>query len=118
MKTKSEKKYVDLMISMIMHSDDSIEEKERRMKIFFNNHSYFYDNLCDNIYSLLFMSGTNVLTVDDEGNSYVNLHHKKQGKRYYDVLVLNEYSPFCSDVVMLVDLALNYLSEVSKEQAS
>lgn len=113
MKTRSEKKFTDLVISMIMNSNQSTQAKEERMKKFFNEHSYYYENLCYNVYYLTMLQGTNVLTVDELGVSYVNLKTKDPQKKYYDILVLNDYSPYCSDVIMHIDIALNHLYELT-----
>lgn len=116
LKTKTEKNYADIVLTMIMNSADSIEKKERKIKTFFNNQSYYYDNLCDNIYSMIVMKGTNVLTVDELGNSYVNLENRRADKKYYDVLVLNEFSPLCGDVIVLIELALNHLYDLTRAE--
>lgn len=112
MKTRSEKKYADLVISMIMNSDRNIKEKEEAIKAFFNDHSYFYENLCYNVYYLTLLPGTNVLTIDEVGLSYVNLKTRDPEKHYYDILVLNEFSPNCGDVIMHIDLALSHLYDL------
>lgn len=112
LKTRSEKKFADLVISMIMNSSKDIKEKEQCIKKFFNDHSYYYENLCYNTYYLTLLPGTNVLSIDDMGLSYVNLKNKEPGKIYYDVLVLNEFSPNCGDVIMHIDLALSHLHDL------
>ena len=112
MKTRSEKKYSDLVISMIMSSGKNNTEKTANMKSFFNNHSYYYENLCYNVYHLSLLPGTNTLTIDEQGITYVNLNSKDPDKRYFDILVLNEFTPSCSDVIMHIDIALNHLYEM------
>lgn len=112
MKTLSEKKYTDLVVSMIMNSDKSNKEKEEALKTFLNDHSYLYENLCYNVYYLTLLPGTNVLTIDEIGLSYINLKTRDIEKHYYDILVLNEFSPNCGDVIMHIDLALSHLHDL------
>ena len=112
MRTKSEKKFTGLVISMIMSSHDSHEDKIKRLKSFFNNHSYYYENLCYNTYAMTMLPGTNILSIDDNGVSYVNLKELVPERKYYDILVLNEYSPVCGDVIMHIEAALSHLDEL------
>lgn len=112
MKTRSEKKFTDLVIAMIMNSHDSNDNKTKRLKAFFNNHSYYYENLCYNIYSMSTFPGTNILSIDDNGVSYVNLKALQTERKYYDILVLNEYTPACGDIIMHVEAALSHLHDL------
>lgn len=112
MRTKSEKKFADLVISMIVNSPDSNEDKTKRLKAFFNNHSYYYENFCYNAYAMTTLPGTNILSIDDNGVSHVNLKALAPERKYYDVLILNEYSPACGDVIMHIEAALNHLDEL------
>ena len=116
MKTRSEKKYADLVISMIMNSNQSLAEKEKSVKNFFINHSYYYENLCYNTYYLTMLPGTNVLTIDEQGISHVNLKDRNPEMRYYDILILNEFSPYCGDVIMHIDVALNHLYDLVRAE--
>lgn len=113
--TGNEKKYIDLTVTLIMKSNRSIDEKTECIKSFLNNHTYCYENFCFNVYRLTQMPGTNVLTIDDSGISYVNLTTKDPAKKYYDILTLNEYSPCCSDIIMHVEVALNHLQELMND---
>ena len=112
MRTRSEKKYTDLVISMIMSSNKTIAEKEKSIKSFFNNHSYYYENLCYNVYYLTMLPGTNMLTIDEQGVTHVNLRVRDPQTTYYDILTLNEFTPSCSDVIMHIDVALNHLYDL------
>lgn len=112
MKTRSEKKFDDLVISMIMNSEISNEAKTERLKLFFKDHSFYYENLCYNVYYLSLLPGTNVLTIDDFGVSYVNLKEAIPERKYYEILVLNDLTPASSDIIMHIDTALNQLYEL------
>lgn len=101
---------------MIMRSQKSDQEKEALIKTFFSHHSYYYENLCYNVYYLSMLPGTNVLTIDEAGVSHINLVTKEPSKKYYDVLILNEFSPSCNDVIMHIDAALNHLYELLHEE--
>lgn len=114
--TGNEKKYIDLIATMIMQSNKSDEEKTERIKSFLKNHIYCYENFCFDIYRLTTLPGTNVLTLDDSGISYVNLTEKDPQKKYYDVLVFNEYTPYCGDIIMHVDVALKHLDKLLHDE--
>ena len=101
---------------MIMNSNRILAEKEQNVKNFFINHSYYYENLCYNVYYLTLLPGTNVLTIDERGISYVNLKERNPEMRYYDILVLNEFSPSCGDVIMHIDVALNHLYDLVRAE--
>ena len=118
LKTRSEKKFTDLVISMIMKSNKSMEEKEKCIKSFFNNHSYYYENMCYNVYHLTLLPGTNVLTIDEQGVTHINIQKKDPDMDYFDILTLNEFTPHCSDVIMHIDVALSHLYDLVKSKQS
>ena len=118
MKTQQEKHYQKLIINMIEHQYyGKIEIKEQKLFDFFENEEQYYEIFCDFVYAFIKNKDTQLLTIDDNGKSYIDLHNKMPEHYYFDVLNSNDRCNDCKseELIYYIDLALNRMEVMMEE---
>lgn len=110
MKTVHEQKFERLIHSIIDMMAAAESEKEQLIDEFDRHSDVCYDCFCDVVYYLSTAGGgSNTLSVDDRGKSYLNIKNKEKGHIYFDVLTLEDPVPLTQDIILYIDIALKEL---------
>lgn len=101
------------IVTALLFNDLSFSEKEQKLQSFVNEAEERYEMFCDNINSLLENKETNnetdtlYLTID--GFSFISNSSIGQQNSCFPVLTINHFSPRCSDISSLIEIALFHL---------
>lgn len=107
--TQEEKKFVDLIITAILKNYN--EGKVESIKEFFWSSGNRYEQLCENIDTMVKIPGENRLYISANGESFVNAIPDSYSLPVFDVLTTNEFSPECNDIIMYIEVALGQLGK-------
>lgn len=105
-----QRQFYDSIVTALLFSSLSSNDKERKLQEFVNEAEERYDMLCDNITRLLAnketSSETNILYLTVDGFSFVSNFTFEQEPFCVPVLIINRYSPQCPDIAAYVEVAL------------
>ena len=105
--------YNNSIVTALLYSNMSVDEKEQKFKQFVNEIDDRYDELCDNIDYLLVNKETNneenTLYLSVDGHSFIT-KAEESVLNAYPVLTINRYSPESFDISMYLELALSHFS--------
>lgn len=112
MKSSYEIKFNNTVIAALMCENIVNEEKEKRLQKFVNSAETLYDDFCDNIYYLLdnkkSLKNKNTLYVASDGTSFIDCFSFPKDRFCFPVLIINQYSPDCSDLSTYIETALHH----------
>lgn len=99
------------VVTAILFNNLTLNEKEQKLQLFINEAEERYDMLCDNVYNLISNkeknTGADTLYLTIDGFSFVSSSLTGHETSCFPVLTINQYSPVCSDVSILIEIALN-----------
>lgn len=116
-KTEEELAFIKLFSRLICTKSAFNSEKERQLFEFIINSEFYYDVLCEAIYSVMTDDGVETLSLDDKGYARLNLFSPIGFDSGFELLSKDDVSNPHDDVIVYVNLVLKRLMQrVLKEE--
>ena len=113
-KTVFQEKFNHSVVTALLFSTLSEDDKETKLQSFINEAEERYDLFCDNILQMLANKNTsqetNVLYLTIDGFSFASNATLEQQPSCVPVLTVNQYSPHCPDILAYIEIALCHYS--------
>lgn len=110
-KTEEEKVFVKLFTKLICIRTSFDSEKERKMLEFITNSEFYYDVLCEAVYSVMTDDGVETLSLDETGFSRLNLFTPLGFDAGFELLSKDDVSSPNDDVIIYINLILQRLMQ-------
>ena len=108
-KTEEELAFIKIFTRLICAKSVFEHEKERRMLEFITNAEFYYDVLCEAIYSVMTDDGVETLSLDDKGYARLNLFSPIGFDSGFELLSKDDVSNPCDDVIVYINVVLQRL---------
>ncbi len=116
-KTEEELAFIKIFTRLICMKTAFEYEKERRMLEFLTNSEFYYDVLCEAIYSVMNDDGVETLSLDEKGFSRLNLFSPLGFDAGFELLSKDDVSNPDDDVVVYINIVLQRLMQrVAQEE--
>ncbi len=110
-KTEEEKAFIKLFTRLICKRSAFEHEKERNMLEFITNAEFYYDVLCEGVYSVMTDDGVETLSLDEKGFSRLNLFSPLGFDAGFELLSKDDVSNPNDDVIVYINIVLQRLMQ-------
>lgn len=110
-KTEEEKAFIKLFTRLICTMSSYEHEKERRMLEFITNSEFYYDVLCEGVYSVMTDDGVGTLSLDETGFTRLNLFSPLGFDAGFELLSKEDVSNPDDDVIIYINIVLQRLMQ-------
>lgn len=108
-KTEEELAFIKIFTRLICAKTTFEHEKERRMLEFITNSEFYYDVLCEAVYSVMTDNGVETLSLDEKGFSRLNLFSPLAFDAGFELLSKDDVSNPNDDVIVYINVVLQRL---------
>lgn len=108
-KTEEELAFIKIFTRLICAKISFQHEKERRMLEFITNSEFYYDVLCEAVYSVMVDDGVETLSLDEKGFSRLNLFSPLVFDAGFELLSKDDISNPYDDVIVYVNVVIQRL---------